>query len=371
MSAVEPLDFDRLLSPITAGSPAGADLRQNDTHGSLYSVIKDAWRESTRIERKHKEDPKQEEYQLHHCSWDQVVEKSLQALSSASKDFEIAAWLCEGLLRQRGYGGLRDGLRLARLLAERYWDSLYPSMEGDRRVARFCSLFETALVLPVREVPLTRNSQCTDLQYEQARRLEDIRDAAERTAQIKRLQETGIEILTLQQITQEAADTSANFYRGLVADLEGCVLELEQLASLLSEKCSDDANGVVVPAPKKVIGALRAVLTTIQVLAGDKLSAGQEEAVGEEEAGENAVNDAGPAPGHQQGMTREVALRQITELAAFFRRTEPHSPIPIHLEEAVRWGHMPLENLLAELISEKKVLNDVFTRIGFPSSGEG
>jgi type VI secretion system protein ImpA len=40
------------------------------------------------------------------------------------------------------------------------------------------------------------------------------------------------------------------------------------------------------------------------------------------------------------------------EISAYFRKTEPHSPISYILERAVKWGDMPLDDLIKELIPD-------------------
>jgi type VI secretion system protein ImpA len=51
-------------------------------------------------------------------------------------------------------------------------------------------------------------------------------------------------------------------------------------------------------------------------------------------------------------------------LAEFFRRSEPHSPVSHHVEEAVRWGRMGLPELLGELIADDKTRQMVLQRVG-------
>ena len=59
-----------------------------------------------------------------------------------------------------------------------------------------------------------------------------------------------------------------------------------------------------------------------------------------------------------------MAFHVLAELAAFFRRTEPHSPISHHIEQAIRWGNMTLPELLTELIVDDKSRQEVLTRVG-------
>ena len=63
-------------------------------------------------------------------------------------------------------------------------------------------------------------------------------------------------------------------------------------------------------------------------------------------------------------MTREIAFKQLRELAEFFRRSDTHSFIAHHIEEAIRWGELSLPELLGELIGQDNLRKEVFTRIG-------
>jgi type VI secretion system protein ImpA len=58
-------------------------------------------------------------------------------------------------------------------------------------------------------------------------------------------------------------------------------------------------------------------------------------------------------------------------VADFFKRTEPHSPISYALEQAVRWGRMPLPELLQELIPEDAVRGQLFKLVGIVPRQEG
>ena len=61
--------------------------------------------------------------------------------------------------------------------------------------------------------------------------------------------------------------------------------------------------------------------------------------------------------------------RFAREVAEFFRRTEPHSPISYLVERAVRWGHLPLEGLLKEVVKNDDVLNRIWETLGLDQSG--
>src|SRR5690606_9308864 len=77
-----------------------------------------------------------------------------------------------------------------------------------------------------------------------------------------------------------------------------------------------------------------------------------------------AANSAGRV------QTREDAFRALLQVADFFRRTEPHSPVSYALEQAVRWGRMSLPELWRELIEDHSARSDLFRRTGIRESSE-
>lgn len=85
------------------------------------------------------------------------------------------------------------------------------------------------------------------------------------------------------------------------------------------------------------------------------------------------------ANSHQQAsgnlMRRPVAshneaLQHLLRVADYFRKAEPHSPVSYASEQAVRWGRMPLPDLLKDLVSDQTVLGEVFKRMGIAQPEE-
>jgi type VI secretion system protein ImpA len=71
-------------------------------------------------------------------------------------------------------------------------------------------------------------------------------------------------------------------------------------------------------------------------------------------------------PNMQNGIlrSRDEALRRLDEVAEFFRKTEPHSPIAHLVARAARWGRMPLEEVLAEVIPDQAALAKIWDTLG-------
>ena len=123
MAARQVLELEAILTPIPGDNPAGESLR--------YAGVYDAIGEARRAD----DDLPMGEWargEVKTADWSTVIELAIEALAARSKDLPIAVWLTEALVKQHGFAGLHDGLRLLAELQERFWDALYPEAEdGD------------------------------------------------------------------------------------------------------------------------------------------------------------------------------------------------------------------------------------------------
>ena len=91
-------------------------------------------------------------------------------------------------------------------------------------------------------------------------------------------------------------------------------------------------------------------------------------AAGDGAAGDGAAAETGSAPAgsaRSQGInSREEALRALAQIADFFRRTEPHSPLAYTLQEAVRRGRMTWPELIAEIVPDLTYRSAILSSLG-------
>ncbi|MEH3087744.1 MAG: hypothetical protein PGN26_14690 [Xylophilus ampelinus] len=64
--------------------------------------------------------------------------------------------------------------------------------------------------------------------------------------------------------------------------------------------------------------------------------------------------------------SRAQALEQLRQVAAFFRATEPHSPVAYLADKAVRWSGMPLHLWLREVVKDQGALEHLQEMLGAP-----
>lgn len=360
MSTPDTLDFDAILQPIAGDNPAGRDLRTELAPTAPYRALREARNNARRIERTRETDPDFKE----EPDWRPILDLGPKVIAKDSKDLEVAAWITEGLVRTRGFAGLRDGFRLCRELIERFWDGLHPlpdpeepADELSRRVAPLAGLNDGAIIGPIERVSIIDPKELGALgvaAYEQAAALEQITDTREREIRIRQ------GAVPLADFNKAAGASSADFYRTLVADLDAAALQFEQLSGALDARCG--SNG---PATSTIRETLDKCQRRVRTLAADKLGFVPPAAEAGAAVAAGSSSDGPRMDG--QVRSREEAFALLRQVADFFRRTEPQSLLPFHLDECVRFGRMNLPELLTELINDSSVREALFKRVGIPA----
>jgi type VI secretion system protein ImpA len=351
MASPELLNFSRLCTPIPGDNPAGESLREDFSLKSSYQAVKDAQKAARDAERAavREEGAGDLQARLASCrtAWKPVLELADAITAEESKDLQIVSWWIEGLLRIHGFAGLRDGFRLARELIEAFWDQLYPLPDEEGIATRVGPLAglngvesDGVLVNPLLNLPITAagsHRAMSLVDFQQANDLERLQDASRRA---QRVQDGAI---TLDDFQKAVLETNTEFFTELLEDVTACADEFDKLTMALDDKCGDSA-----PPSSNIRNALASVREQVEQFVRSRggVTSGDSTAVG------GATGHSVSSNGHGPIGSREDAFRSLMQVADFFRRTEPQSPIPYMLDQAVRWGKMPLAELLKEMLSE-------------------
>lgn len=351
MASPEILELESLLSPISDENPAGVDIRQDTSPDSAYQTIKAARNAARAAERQHITEGPCTEAEPH---WRKIASLAPQILAKNAKDLEVASWYTESLVRQYGFQGLRDAFKLLHGLVAQYWDNLYPMPDEDgleTRVACLAGLngegAEGVLIAPIRKVDITQGDNPGPFSYWHYKMVLDAQKIAEDAARKTKLQKLGY---TLDDVKKSVVASSDTFFVDLRDDLQICIDEFKKLGQLLDEHCGTHNA----PPTRTVIEVLEECLGAVSHLGKDKFPVDVEPEAIEETTGEAGAPGQTAAPGAKGGPinSRETAFKQLEEIAAYFRKTEPHSPISYVLEKALKWGNMSLAELIAELIPD-------------------
>ncbi len=376
MGSPDTIDLGALLTEIEGDSPGGERLRDDISPTSVFFQVKDA-REAARAAERSVVWDDEEGVQGESPNWRPVLDLAPSILAERSKDLELCAWLTEALLREHGYAGLRDGLRVIRGLVERYWDHLHPMPDEDGMATRVAPLAglngeeaEGVLIAPIFSVPVTVDSSyrpMTIADYRRALELERIEDTSKREERVAQ------GAVSLAMFRTAVAETPPELLRETYEDLRAAREEFEALSDLLDERCGKGEDGYPLSPPSSNIrNALRECIEHFETFAEAALAAlGEEEAESEDGGAIMAIDGEERDVTRTRVETREQAFQSLLQLAEFFKRTEPHSPVSYALEQAVRWGRMPLPDLLTEILPDQSSRDQLFRLVGIqPPSSE-
>lgn len=360
------VDVEALLAPIAGEKPAGESLQ--------YSGIYDEIREARRSEDGLAQGDWQHEPKA--AEWPKVIDLSTDALATKSKDLQIGAWLVEALVSLHGFVGLRDGLKVMRGLHEQYWETLYPEMEeGDLDArANAMSFMDSRVEMPLKGALITKSEGGLNYSYihwEESTRFEipdDLEsldaDNFNRATELKAQAEA--EGRTTGTAWRKAKNSTRRaFYEELWLTLNQCWDEYKALDQVMDQKFDRQTPGL--GTLKKTLDTIRSQVEKVvkekRVLEPDPVLDGITTA---STGADGEVSSGGGGPLN----SRADALRQLAEVAQYFQRTEPHSPVAYLVQRAIKWGQMPLENWLEDVIKDGAVLGHLKETLGLdnPSS---
>lgn len=364
------LDFEALLAPISEESPSGESLR----YSGIYDEIAEARRTDDALA--------QGEWQteLKVADYRKVIQLATDALTSSTKDIQIAAWLSESLTYQHGFAGLRDGLKLLAGLQENFWDSLHPEIDDGDMEGRgnAISWLDTQCGWAVKKLPITQGAGYSYLDWQDAKRFQrpDNYDSLDNEQQeridgeIARSEKDGL--VNAELWKKARTQTRRQFCEETNFAIEECWEAYRDLNRVLEEKF--DRNQV--PSMPELSKSLETVHDQVKKILQEKRL--EEPQASDDTDAEYTNGEAGEDGGAARGggggpiSGRADALKKLSEIASFFQRTEPHSPVAYLVQRAVKWGNMPLDSWLRDVIKDDGVLDQIRETLGVGSgSGSG
>ena len=371
MASDEIIQLESLLQPISDDKPAGDDIRSDPSPTSPYYSIKDARGAARAAERNNMFDDNNSEADE---QWRKITQLAPEILKNNAKDLEVASWYTEALIRQHGFLGLRDGFKLMHGLIDQYWDDLYPLPDEDGVETRVASLAglngegaEGVLIVPIRNVSITQGNDPGPFsfwKYQQALEVEKIIDEEAKADKASKLG------FSNDDVERAVAESSEEFFVNCRDDLRIAIDTYREIGSMLDEHCGiNDA-----PPTSNIINILEDCLGTVNHIGKYKIPS--------ETTAENETNDSGdqvattsetssqPAQASGPVKNREDAFKKLTEISEYFRKTEPHSPISYILKRAVKWGDMPLDDLMRELIPDSSARDFYGSLTGIPTDDD-
>lgn len=364
MTAIETVqtsfDIAPLLAPIPGPKPAGEWLHFDP----LYAEIR-ALRES--------DDPALPQgvwkRELKRADWKAVAEKASQALSTRSKDLQLAVWLTEAWLHLGGFPGFTGGMRLIAALCRDFWDGLYPPLDDGSSEARLAPVGWAAakLLLPLKSVAVTapKPQESVPLTWDD-REHALFYDNLEKKHPAEAANAYREGAVSYAQFLRSASNTSSDFFKALSREVAAARAAVADVNTELAARAGASSSPSLTPLAEllEAIGAFASRVLAERVHGGEPdalppdAAALPEAALPFDPFGDGMPLEPGPTIG-----SRAEAFQRLRDAADFLLRSEPHSPVPYLVLRAVSWEHLPLPELLAELL-KKSDLAAVYALLG-------
>ena len=356
------IDIEALLQPISEEKPAG----ESQQYSGLYDEIREARRSDDMLAQgQWQHEPKLADYR-------KVISLAIPALTSETKDLQISVWLAEALTKEHGFVGLRDSLALLRGLQENFWETLFPEIdEGDMEGrANAIEWMESQTAIAIKTLPITAGEGFTFLNWEESRSYDfpeniDSLDYHEQE-KVKALKAQATEENRKTGDMWRAAKSQTNraFCEELNLTLEECWTECESLDRTIEEKF--DRNQMPgLRNLKKSLEDIRGVLKPVLEEKRQQEPDAAEETTETVEGEDGAVQVRTVAVATGAITNRQDALKRLSDVSEYFKKNEPHSPVSYLVQRAVKWGNMPLENWLQDVIKDETVIFQIRQTLGF------
>jgi len=309
----------RLAEPISAENPCGEDLEDTQLLASF-----DAFHLFGQMA------PPPDD-----TDWREIRDKAVEGLEQ-SRDLRLLAHLAAAALRTDGLQGFCDVLQVGSRWFAEYPDQLFPRVDEDA-ILRKNSLNSfsdrMAVVDAVRRQPFISNPQLGSFA---------LRHFEIATGKIPPTEADG-EPPNEALLNGALAAMDGEQLNGMEASLAGAIAALNQVDSAMR-----DAHGTE-GAPD--FDPLLALLGQIRRLLADQIATRAAEAAASVVVEGAAEGEPGAATviGVGSIRSRDDAIRALDAVAAFFRKNEPSSPVPLFVERAKRLVAKDFLEVLADM----------------------
>jgi type VI secretion system protein ImpA len=372
MTSTATIDFDSLLTPIAGDNPSGESLR----YAGEYDAIQEARRaEDANL---NQGDWKRD---LKAANWREVITLATGALTTKSKDLQIAAWMTEALIKQHGLAGSRDGLRLLRELLERFWDTVHPLPEDGDLELRGSALewINDRLPTALKALALTKGEPGETYSFVSWQESRQVEEAGRKSPEAQQAAIAEGKI-TAEQWDKAVALGNRAFYEALLTAVSESFEECGKLATVVDQKFGNDGPSLMglKKALEECLELLNGVVRKKRELEPGPVATESIEPTAIDAVATNGASNATAPRVRPTGgslplepVDRADALQRLEAVAGYFLRTEPHSPVSYLVQRAVRWGQMPLEQWLKDVVGDEGVLAHIRETLGIKESQEG
>jgi type VI secretion system protein ImpA len=386
------LNRDELFAPISDSSPTGTNYETGEDVqlGRAFSELRSLVPSARRIEAKRfdllglrPEDRKRvlaaaagsSDGPQSDPKWERIAELSHEILLKHSKDTRAVVYLIEAMVRLYGLSGLQEALEVGADIIEKYGLSVFPEPESSTEPYFALQFFKmmtesdaNSLKNAIYQIePFTEQNGYSWYSHIIANSLE--KRSAEEKAEYM---EAGA--MSIEDFDRFVNNTSKlSDFMTFETQVSDCLASATRFDTLLSDLSKFTMGLGNLPE------YLKQLLRWYRNLTGERVEALKALSPKQQDLEVGSVDDSNELSNVVQGefrlnglsslesmaiANREQAFENLLRVAAYFRETEPHSPVSYALEQAVRWGRLPLPELLRDLVADEDVLSAVYRKMG-------
>lgn len=276
------------------------------------------------------------------------VERQASALMQRTKDLRVAVLLCRAWTILHGLPGTLQGLQLCAALLERHWEHVHPLPEdGDDYFMRMNALGTlsdvTGFVRDLRNADFLRGA---------------LGQISVRDAELMARGNVPEDLphLTADELRMASARAHAEGHETLLA-VTPALQELDRICACCEQHLPSHQQ------PE--LDGLRQLLLALKQWqpqsTGDADTAAETEPAAQVGTGDGLAAQPAPGTPHTPARSREQAIAQLLEIAAFVERTEPSNPAPLLIRRAARFMRMGFMDILRELSPDSLAQVEVIT----------
>jgi type VI secretion system protein ImpA len=253
--------------------------------------------------------------------WREIRQKALDALG-VSRDLRYLGYFAVAALRVDGWYGLLGSLKVAAGWLKEYWAQVYPLVDDDAMLRKNALNYfadRMAVLDFIRRLPIVENRTLGRVS------LRDVEIATKK----RPTSADDPDPLTDSQIAGICAGTSVESLSTIKAPIDDALRLVAEIDAAMRAFGGAPASPDFEP--------LSGLLSQVQKFLADQLTArgATSGTVGQVESDPVSATDLAPVGGSVGAIRSRIdAKRALDSIAAFFRQTEPSSPVPLFIDRA-------------------------------------
>lgn len=319
--------LEELLTPVSDDAPAGEDMDESIEFDRLRGAFEINFPIDARVVEPDPDAPEPDA-----VDWSELLEL-IEGLSDKTKDIFLAVAYARSGFVLRDPEVVDRGLKFTAGLLEDFWDSAYPTTDGDygpEGRSLICQDLAKmgAFALPFLELPLLDDGRGT-VTADQLREADDLGASADGYPEVMRM---------LDQMDDEKKPETVEL-------LESYLDSIERIEAALREKGEGEA-----PDFSTTRDYIDVVKTAYTKLSG--LGSGEEGEAAEGEEADAGLGDAGaggPAFGGAV-RSRDDVIKALTAVEQYYARAEPGHPVKVAVARLRGWVTKDFMEILEDIV---------------------